>query len=134
MNEALAKVLQKKNTQEPITFDDLAVIIGNDPESFFVYMVNNDPAQVHKLLHRSSTPQEIGRGMSFTPNPVRLLAELNMLNAKKDYSPLNDIVENFVVNMGAKNWTTNPNVIAKLADRHIIKNFNGEYKFLIRFQ
>lgn len=113
-------VLNKKQNGMPISYRDAAVVIGNDPETLLKYMVDNDYVQVHKLLHYSDSKVLIGKNAKFTPNKKAVSAQLATLLIRKNWKVLNQLVDNFVVNLTTDNYTTNPQLIRALQDIQVL--------------
>lgn len=113
-------VLNKKQNGMQISYRDAAVVIGNDPETLLKYMVDNDYVQVHKLLHYSDSNVLIGKNAKFNPNKKAVSAQVLTLLIRKNWKVLNQLVDNFVVNLTTDNYTTNPQLIRALQDIQVL--------------
>lgn len=114
------RFLAKQKAGSPVTWEDVAARIDNEHDALFSFLVENDFPQVHKLLHHSDAPGTIGRGMSFTPDKKKSMGELKLLDIKRDYGTINDILKHFRINMQTKNKTTNPDLLRALENLQTI--------------
>lgn len=126
-------VLEKKKKGIPVTMREIAVCIGNDPHTLLKYMVDNDYAQVHKLLHLSDSRMVIGKNASFKPDKRRVEGELRSLLTRQQWDTLNQVTDHFVINISADNYTSNPELIQKLADIKVVHMTENGYEFDIIF-
>jgi hypothetical protein len=120
MNAEFQSLLQKKQKNAPITLREAALVIANDEETLLKFMVDNDLAQVHRLLHMSDAPLVVGETASFVPNKARVEGELNLLLTKKEWDTLNQIASQFVWNPKSDNYTTNKGIVASLQDMKVL--------------
>lgn len=107
-------VLPKIEGGYKLSMHDAAVHFDNNPDFLFGFLADNDPKQLNALIHHSDAPGTVGRGMKFFPDAKKSYGELKLLYAKRDYKTLNDIINNFRVNMNPSNYTTNPNFLKAL--------------------
>lgn len=121
------RVLQKKSLNAPVNIRDIAVVIANSPEDLLDYMVNNDPAQVWKLLNDSPAPSYIGDNMKFKPDAQRARAELQQLLIRKDWKDIAWIIERFRINTNTRNYTTDADLLSQLESIGEISIKDGGY-------
>lgn len=126
-------LLEKKARGIPVTVRDIAVAIGNDKETLLKYMADNDFMQVYKLLHLSDSPMIIGANAAFVPSKKKVETELKSLLIRKNYKVLNQIIDHFVVNMKAGNYTSNQELIRALCDIQVLKSAPEGYEFNVNF-
>ena len=127
------RVLDKKAKGIPVTIREVAVCIGNDPHTLLKYMTDNDYTQVHKLLHLSDSKLVIGKNAGFRPDKKRVEGELASLLVRKDWNTLNQIVDNFVVNLTTDNYTSKPELIQALTDIQVLSNTENGLEFNVVF-
>ncbi len=127
----LYEALQKKmQLGDAVNWRDLAVRIGHEEMALFDYMCTNDLIQVWALLHASDAPFFIGKNADFMPDKKLAMGELDQLRIRKDFKDLNDIIQAFRINMGTKNFTTNPEFIRQMENISLITmNSDGKYSF-----
>ena len=131
---AYENFLAKQRSGSPVNMRDLAARLDNEESVLLKFMVDNDLDQLWSLLHKSDAPGTIGRGMSFTPNRNKAEGELGLLLAKKDYATLNDIIVNFRLNRGTRNYTNHPDLLREMENfQTIVVRENGQHGFNIQF-
>lgn len=123
------QVLEKQKKQIPITYRDAAIAIGNDTATLLKYLCDNDYTQVHKLLHLSDSAMVMGKNAPFAPDKKRVEAELRTLLIRKQWKPLNQVVDHFVINLQTDNYTTNQELLQCMLDIHIITSTQHGYEF-----
>lgn len=127
-------VLKKIKDGVPVDWNDVACVVGNNEDDLMRYISDNDYKQVYKLLHQSDANLVIGKNASFIPNIDRTKGELKLLLAKKDYSTLNDVLENFVINTSSDTWTSDLGMLNALISQGIIYDSGNGYKFNIELK
>lgn len=129
LNPEVQTLLQKIKQNAPVTIREVALVIANHEESLLKFICDNDPVQVHKLLHESGAPLLIGKNASFVPNYKRCSGELKLLLGKRDYVVLNQVVSGFVLNLNIDNYTTNPGLLKELEIMKVIVPTANGYMF-----
>ncbi len=129
MNPELVTLAQKIKTKSPVTMREVALTIVNDEETLLKYIADNDPVQAYRLLHESDAPMVVGVNANFVPNTNRVEGEFKLLLVKKDFKTINQVVSKFVINMKAKNYTTNSQLLKAMEDMKAIRSTNDGYMF-----
>jgi hypothetical protein len=112
--QAYANLLQKAKVGTPATYADIATAIDNEPAALFKFLLDNDLPQIATLLHQSDSTFSIGENATLTPDKARCAGELQLLNVNSNWTALNQVIQNFVVNMSTVNWTTKAEILAAL--------------------
>ncbi len=126
------RFLAKQRSGSPMDFGDLAARLDNEEEPLLHYMVENDFPQLWRLLHHSDAPGTIGQGMTFTPDKNKAEGELKLLLVKRDFTTLNDIIKHFRINLNAKNFTANPELIRHMELLQTIAMDKNGYRFNVK--
>lgn len=128
----LANLQKKINSHSPLTYREVALMIGNHEETLLKFLSDNDYQQLYSLVHHSDAPMTVGNGASFVPNKARVEGELKLLLDKKDFATLNDIVSKFRLSPSV-NYTGNSQLISEMVNAGLLKTDNtGKYYFNVK--
>lgn len=93
-----------------VTAQEIIDLINYDHAEMFDLMIANNPANVNETLK-----YRIGiSSMPFAPDAAKIHSQVQVMIAKKDTTDLQMIMDNFRFNPGAKNFSTNPQLVQML--------------------
>lgn len=99
-----------------VTGAEKASLIAKFPQCFVMYAINNNLANVNDTLRH-----ENGFNLPFTPDKKQIEAQADLLFAKGHEGALQDVMNKFVFNPSANNWTTDPELVSALKKLKVLK-------------
>ena len=94
-----------------------ASLIATYHQCFLAFAIANNLANVNDVLRHENGFGEL----PFMPNQKLVEAQVDLLLTKGHEAALQDVINKFVFNPNANNWTTQPELVAELKRLNIIK-------------
>jgi len=110
-------ILWRLHNKAHVTAEEKAAFLAAHPEAFFGYMVDNNINNVNNTLRHEKGYEQL----PYNPDKKQIVGQIQMLFAKNNQSILQDIVNSYVFNPNANNWTTDAELVRNLKTHNVIK-------------
>ncbi len=110
-------ILWRMQNKAAISQDERAAFIAAHPEAFLAYMIHNNLANVNNTLRHEKGFEML----PYNPSKQQVESQIDLLIAKNNEPVLQDVINGFVFNPNANNWTTDADLVTALKSFHLIK-------------